>query len=85
MNLEAASKWDRTLNIFISFFQHLNIYKRKKPKITKPKNGIRIPRRILISKCNQFRDLIFEWFRLSLLALHETAEDLSKKRKRTKT
>lgn len=52
-----------------SAFQHIQ---------TEEKNGIRIPRRISNSKCNQSRDLIIQWFRLSLLSLFALIEEKNK-------
>jgi hypothetical protein len=48
-----------------STFQHIQ---------TLEKDGIRIPRRISNSKCNQSRDLIIQWFRMSIMALFDLIE-----------
>lgn len=48
-----------------SAFQHIQ---------TEEKDGIRFPRRISNSKCNQSRDLIIQWFRLSVLSLFTLIE-----------
>ncbi len=52
-----------------SAFQHIQ---------TEEKDGIRIPRRISNSKCNQSRDLIIQWFRLSVLSLFTLIEEKNK-------
>ena len=56
-----------------SAFQHIQ---------TEEKDGIRIPRRISNSKCNQSRDLIIQWLRLSILSFFTLTEELAKKEKR---
>jgi hypothetical protein len=43
-----------------SAFQHIQ---------TEEKDGVRIPKRISHSQCNKSRDLIIQWFGLSLIAL----------------
>ncbi len=48
-----------------SAFQHIQ---------TLEKDGIRIPRRISNSKCNQSRDLIIHWFRMSVMSLFDLIE-----------
>jgi len=52
-----------------SAFQHLQMEER---------NGIRIPRLISNTKCNQSRDLIIQWFRLSVLSLFTLIEEKNK-------
>ena len=56
-----------------SAFQHIQ---------TEEKDGILIPRRISNSKCNQSRDLIIQWFRLSVLSLFTLIEKQAQNEKR---
>lgn len=56
-----------------SKFQHIQV---------EEKDGIRIPKRISNSKFNKYRDLIINWFRLSLIALLDMVEEKNKNEKR---
>ncbi|HOM41524.1 MAG TPA: hypothetical protein PK064_11490 [Bacteroidales bacterium] len=56
-----------------STFQHIQM---------EEKDGIRIPKRISNSKFNKYRDLIINWFRLSLIALLDMVEEKNKNEKR---
>ncbi len=51
-----------------SAFQHIQ---------TEEKDGIRIPKRISNSQCNKWRDLIIQFFKLSLIALFSLVENPS--------
>lgn len=55
-----------------SSFHHIQI---------EEKNGIRIPKRISNSQCNKSRDLIIQWFRLSLQALFYLVSEPTNKNK----
>lgn len=49
-----------------SAFQHIQM---------EEKGGVRIPKRISNSQCNRSRDLIIQWFRLSVLSLIALVEE----------
>ena len=49
-----------------SAFQHIQM---------EEKDGVRIPKRISNSQCNKSRDMIIQWFRLSVLSLFTLVEE----------
>jgi hypothetical protein len=52
-----------------STFQHIQ---------TEEKDGIRIPKRISNTQCNKARDLIIQWFRISILLLFKILQNKNK-------